>query len=332
MAFKGWEKVRIKTDRGEMVEGIAPVIISASRSTDIPAFYAKWFINRLNAGYVRWINPFNRRSQYVSFEKARLIVFWSKNPAPIMKYLREIDERGINYYFQFTLNDYEDEGFEPNVPPLKERISTFKELSDMIGKEKVIWRFDPLILTKELDVKKLLDKIYKVGSKIHRYTDKLVISFADIGIYAKVRRNLKKANINYIEFDRKTMEEIAESIQRINKEWGLEIATCAEEVDLDKYSIKHNKCIDDELIIKLFRKDRKLMEFLGVEEKEFLFPVKRDYLKDKGQRKFCGCIVSKDIGQYNTCGHLCVYCYANYSKEVVLRNLGRHDENSDSIV
>ena len=153
-------KITIKTDSCESVEAVAPIIISASRSTDIPAFYAKWFLNRLEKGYCVWYNPFNRQKMYISFKRCKVVVFWTKNPKPIIPYLSELDKRGIHYYFQITLNDYEREGFEPNVPPLKERIETFKQLSKLIGKEKVIWRFDPLILTSELTSRKLLNRIY----------------------------------------------------------------------------------------------------------------------------------------------------------------------------
>lgn len=342
MAFKNWDKVQIKTDDGKIIEGIAPIIISASRSTDIPAFHSKWFVNRLNKGYVKWTNPFNQVPQYVSFEKTRVIVFWTKNAEPILPFLKEIENKGINYYFQFTLNDYEKEGLEPSVPKLDERIATFKKLSNIIGKNKVIWRFDPLILTDKISVEQLLNKIENVGNAINDYTNKLVISFADIEQYAKVKRNLTAAGFNYKDFDTNNMEKICEGIQKINEPWGLEIATCAESLNFEKYNIKHNKCIDDDLLIKLFRNDTVLMDFLcpkkekkvglsafgGGSEPEIIC----DNLKDKGQRKECGCIVSKDIGQYNTCGHLCVYCYANYSEKVVRKNLSeRQTDTGESI-
>ena len=146
----GANSVYIINDKGERVEATAPVIISASRSTDIPAFYAKWFFNRLAKGYCAWYNPFNQQKMYISFSKCKVIVFWTKNPKPIIPYLHILDEMGIHYYFQVTLNDYVNEGFEPNVPSVVQRVKTFKQLSDMVGKEKVIWRFDPLIVTPEI--------------------------------------------------------------------------------------------------------------------------------------------------------------------------------------
>lgn len=342
MAVKNWDKVDIKADDGKILDGIAPIIISASRSTDIPAFHTKRFIDRLNRGYVKWTNPFNQVPQYVSFEKTRVIVFWTKNAEPIIPFLQEIKNKGINYYFQFTLNDYENEGLEPSVPKLEERIATFQRLSKMIGKDKVIWRFDPLILTDKIGVEQLLNKIEKVGTAIHDYTNKLVISFADIEQYAKVKRNLMAAGFKYRDFDKDSMEKICEGIQKINEKWGLEIATCAEGLNFDKYKIEHNKCIDDDLMIKLFKDDIVLMDFLGVKKENrgglsafgiISEPeIIRDNLKDKGQRKECGCAVSKDIGKYNTCGHLCVYCYANYSKNAVLKNLAeRQKDTGESI-
>ena len=151
-------KAYIKRDNGEVVEASAPVIISASRATDIPAFYAKWFMNRLRAGYCIWYNPFNQKPMYISFAKTKVVVFWTKNPEPMIPFLPELDKMGIHYYFQVTLNDYVNEGFEPNVGPVEHRVEVFKRLANLIGKEKVIWRFDPLIVTPKLTARQLLSK------------------------------------------------------------------------------------------------------------------------------------------------------------------------------
>lgn len=331
MVFKSWDKISIRTDDGGIKEGIAPVIISASRSTDIPAFYAKWFINRLKNGYVKWINPFNQKPQYVSFEKTRMVVFWSKNPKPLIPFLEELDGKEINYYFQFTVNDYDSNGFEPNVPLLAQRIATFKQLSVKLGKQRVIWRFDPLILTDTIGIDELLVKIRNVGEQLKGYTEKFVFSFADIEIYKKVQNNLKRKKIVFKEFDTQSMLDIAQELELLKDRWGIKVATCGEKIDLGKYKIEHNKCIDDELMIKLFTKDSELMDFLGY-EKGLVDLHKIVNLKDKGQRKECGCIVSKDIGMYNTCKHLCVYCYANTSEKAVCTNIGKHDNSKDSII
>lgn len=327
-----WNKVEINTECGETVLAQTPIIISASRSTDIPTFYGDWFVDRWKASYLKWINPFNRVPLYVSFKNTRVVVFWTKNPKPFFKHLDFLDNNIPNYYFQYTLNDYDKEGFEGKVPRLEKRIEIFKELSTKIGKDRVIWRFDPLFLTTELTVVDLLLRLENIGNQLYKYTSKLVFSFADISIYNKVANNLKKENIDYIEFSSETMIQFAEGIQKLNKKWNLEIATCAEKFDLKNYGISHNKCIDDDLMIKLFSHDKKLMEFLGVEYVEpSLFDSckveKVKKLKDKGQREACGCIMSKDIGEYNTCPHECVYCYANTSKELALKNYKNHTSN-----
>jgi DNA repair photolyase len=332
--FKGWERKDIHIDTG-LIQAITPVIITASRSTDIPAFYPEWLINRIEAGYVKWINPFNHLPLYVSLDNTRLIVFWSKNPAPILEYLPLIDKKGINYYFQFTLNDYEDEGLEPNVPPIEERIETFRKLSSMIGKEKVVWRFDPLVITHTMDVNQLLDKVKRVGDSVYQFTEKLVISFIDILKYKTVNKRLSKHHIQCREFTQELMRETAKGISKLNDRWGLDVSTCAESIDLSHYGIHHNRCVDDRLIRRVFHEDKDLIAFLDNYGETMNITEKVNSishpLKDKGQRKSCGCIVSKDIGQYNTCGHLCLYCYANYSDKGVIRNMERHTTESDSI-
>jgi DNA repair photolyase len=348
--MKIWKEVPLKTDCGEIKMAISPLIISASRSTDIPAFHSDWLISRLKSGYACWMNPFRPANPtYISFQEARLFVFWSKNPRPMIQHLSFLDQLGLNYYFQYTLNDYEKEGFEPNVPPLENRIATFIQLSDLIGKEKVIWRFDPLLLTGQLTVKELLRRIREIGNQLVSHTDQLVFSFADILSYHKVQSNLikettlfDKSNIKLAEFNNSQKHEFAAGIQQILQDWILinpdfKIATCAEDIDLERYQIIHNKCIDDELIVQLFSNDSKLMGFLGAKAKEpVLFDedvrTRKPGIKDKGQRKACNCIVSKDIGAYNTCHHLCVYCYANASPEIVRENLKELRTDSESIL
>jgi len=322
---------------GELVEAQAPIIVSASRSTDIPAFYSDWFIDRLKEGYVKWKNPFNGIPLYVSFQNTRLIVFWSKNHKPIIKHLDYLDEMQLNYYFQFTLNDYDLERLEPNVPNVQSRIETFIELSEKVGKEKVVWRFDPLILTDKVGVNELLQKVENIGNHLKSYTDKLVFSFADINIYKKVQGNLRNSTIPYLEFTEQTMNEFADGLQHLNKKWNFELATCAEQISLEKYGVSHNKCIDDELIKKLFPHDSILMDFLGYTPPTLdLFSVAEPIapyfknLKDKGQREYCGCIISKDIGEYNTCPHSCEYCYANANKKVALANWELHKKSPNN--
>lgn len=301
---------------------MSPVIVSASRSTDIPAFYADWFLERLKAGYSVWVNPFNQARYRVSFADTRMMVFWSKNPRPLLERLDEVESLGFKqYYFQFTLNDYVAEGLEPNVPPVAERIDTFRRLARRIGKERVIWRFDPLLLSGSLTVDVLLEKIASIGHELQGATEKLVFSFADIQAYRKVGKNLSGTNCR--EFSSEEKIEFAKGLRDVNLSLGLEMATCAEDIDLSEYGIKHNKCVDDDLMVRLFHDDAKLMDFIGAEYDMIDGWTIKKSRKDKGQRKACGCIVSKDIGAYNTCPHLCRYCYANFSDTMVMRNWSR---------
>ena len=331
-----WKKQKITLKDGTVTEAQAPVIISASRATDIPTFYSDWFVSRWEAGYLKWTNPFNNKPLYVSFANTRLVVFWTKNPRPMFKYLDYFDKNIPNYYFQYSLNDYDKEGYEAKVPNVESRIKTFIELSKRLGKKRVVWRYDPLLLTKEIDVEELLRRVKKIGDQLHPYTEKLVFSFADIATYKKVQNNLNKEQVPYIEFTPETMDAFAKGIAEINKEWGLELGTCSEKIDLEQYGIVHNKCIDDDLMCELFSDDKELMEFLGVKiEEPSLFEserkvTKKRNLKDKGQREDCGCVMSKDIGQYNTCPHECNYCYANTSKELAKKNYKMHLEHLES--
>lgn len=345
-----WEKGRILLENGLFADAQAPEIISASRSTDIPAFYCDWFFARLKKGYSAWTNPFNGVKGYISYAKTRFIVFWSKNPKNLIPHLDYLKERNINCYIQYTLNDYDEEILEKGVPMVSERIETFKKLVSKLGKGHVIWRFDPLLLTDTINIEILLKKIEGIGDQLVGYTDKLVFSFADILSYRKVKANLEVSHINYREWSIPEMDEFAARLSKLNKKWGFTIATCGEKIDLDKYGITHNRCVDDDLMIRIAWPDAVLMKFLGVEihEKqsglfgddtipagaiildEGHYAINKKNNKDKGQRQFCGCIISKDIGEYNTCPHLCEYCYANSSKEAAIRNWQMHKKNPES--
>lgn len=342
-----WQKIKIRRENGELVEAQAPIIVSASRSTDIPAFYADWFFHRLQVGYSAWTNPFNGVKSFVSYEKCRFIVFWSKNPEPLLKHLDELNEQNIGCYIQYTLNDYVAEGLEKNVPSLEKRIDTFKQLVDRLGKGRVIWRFDPLILTDKISLEDLLHKVENIGDQLQGYTEKLVFSYADIATYRKVKSNLDKNHVCYQEWTVPQMEEFAKRLSELNQKWHYELATCGEKIDAKQYGIHHNRCVDDDLMIRFAYKDKALMDFLGVEVKtventlfgtepipanaimlnETQYAIKKKNNQDKGQRQFCGCIVSKDIGEYNTCPHLCEYCYANASKEIAERNYNQRKQN-----
>lgn len=286
------------------------MIVSVSRRTDIPAFYSDWFFNRVKAGFVDVINPFNaKQANRISLDKDNVecFVFWTKNPKPMLNKLDLLD--GFNYYFQFTLNSY-GKDLEPNVPiKSKELIDTFINLSKMIGKEKVIWRYDPIILTDKYTIDYHIKYFELLAEKLHNYTEKCVISFLDL--YKKTERNLKNIILDELTADK--MDYIACEFSRICKKYNLKLATCCEQIELSKYDIIHNKCIDDELIERISGKK--------------LLNKKRD-----GQREACGCIKCNDIGAYNTCLHNCKYCYASYSSDLIKVNVQHHDKLSSVLV
>lgn len=341
-------KISLTLPDGSQVEAQAPVIVSASRSTDIPAFFSDWFFRRLKEGYSLWKNPFNGKSLYISYAHTRFIVFWSKNPRPLLHYLDELKQRSLGCYIQYTLNDYCSEGFEKNVPSVEERLDTFLALSEQLGKSGVIWRNDPLLLTDRTDMDTLLKKVERIGNVLHNHTEKLVFSFADIT--PRVAANLKRENIHWLQWTTESMEEFAAALARMNEKWGLTLATCAEAVNLERFGVEHNRCVDDELIIRRAHSDRVLMQHLGVrveqESAGLLYPVplpagairlenglyaiRSRKLSDRGQREHCGCIKSKDIGEYSTCMHFCSYCYANIGERAVLKKYAEHRRNCDA--
>ena len=282
------------------------MIISASRRTDIPTYYSQWFYNRIKEGFVLVRNPMNIHQISkinLSPDVVDAIVFWTKNPAPMIERLDEIKD--YNYYFQFTLNSYGTD-IEANVPNKNDKvIPTFKKLSDKIGKEKVIWRYDPILLNDKYTVDYHIEFFDKLASMLSNYTEKCVISFIDS--YTKISKALKENNIN--EPTMIEMHTIAKSFSEIARKYNLKLTSCAEKVDLSQYGIEHGKCIDDKLI-----------------ERIAGFSLNVD--KDKNQRLECGCVASVDIGMYNTCKNGCKYCYANYSEKQVDNNFIKHDPQS----
>jgi len=281
------------------------MILSVSRRTDIPAFYSEWFLNRVRDKYVYVRNPFNPNqisNVNISPDVVDCIVFWSKNPAPLMKHLDELNEMNYKYYFQFTITPYSND-LEVNLGDKEKIVNTFIKLSEKIGKEKVILRYDPILITDKYNYNFHFEALEKICEKLNVYTEKIIISFLDD--YKKVSRNMK--GINLKEMD---MRYIAENFAKIAEKFNVPIETCAEGIELKEYGIKHAKCIDGDLIeriigCKIMNKD------------------KRD-----GNREYCGCMKCIDIGEYDTCIHNCLYCYANVNKKVALNNYKLHDPKS----
>lgn len=285
------------------------MILSVSRRTDIPAVYSDWFFNRLRDGVVLVRNPMNTHQVsriHLSPEGIDCIVFWSKNPQPMLARLDELKE--YSYYFQFTINAY-GEDIEKHVPPLDARINTFKELSDKIGPERVIWRYDPILLTNQYSEEFHLDRFAYIADNLKSYTKQCVISFVDT--YKKLQRSFAAEHIT--EMNEREILKISSAMAQIGSTNGICLKTCSEKIDLSYMGIEHAHCIDENLITQLIGKSLKTA-------------------KDRNQRKECGCVSSVDIGQYSTCTNGCSYCYANYNETSTQRNHLAHRDDSPLLV
>lgn len=294
---------------------IHPVIISASRATDIPAFYMDWFLRRFKEGYIIWKNPYRQTMrQKVCFDKTRAVVFWTKDPGAIIPRLEEIDSLGLHYNVQVTLNDYEGFGYELRVPPLARRISDLQELSRRLGPHRVVWRFDPLLLSEKLSLQALHHRIDSLFAALGPFCERMVFSFIDISGYRGVTRNMKTYGLTDVrEFTHEEKIETARFLQQCAARYGTLVMGCCQELDLSSFGIVPGRCIDD----RLFRR-------LAVSDPDFLNWLERGATKDKGQRDHCTCIVAKDIGEYSTCLHQCRYCYANRRDEEVMARYHLH--------
>jgi hypothetical protein len=283
-----------------------PQILSVSRATDIPAFFLKDFFEELENGFCFRKNPYNKKEYLIRFDKVRFIVFWTKNPEFILPYLPVLQSKNIEFYIQCTLNDYEKENFEPGIPTLGKRIRNFIEISEHIGNEKIIWRFDPLILTKKLSIKELTYRVFSIAEKLQNHTRKLVFSFADIQNYRHIKKNLADNNCSDCrEFSENEKTEFAENIGTFIPDFNMQAAACCEDIDLSDFGISRNRCIDGELIHRILKAGN--FDFSILENIKFAELLKK---KDKSQRKNCLCAPSRDVGNYNTCRFGCLYCYA----------------------
>jgi DNA repair photolyase len=285
------------------------LILSVSRRTDIPAFYSEWFFNRLKEGFVLVRNPMS----YHQVSRVKLtpdvidcIVFWTKDPGKMLGKLHLLDE--YKYYFQITINPYE-QHLERRVSRPDKVIKSFQELSSKIGTDRVIWRYDPIILTKKMNLDYHTTNFNKIASILSGHTKRCIISFVDN--YRKTERNMK--SIVQEDITGEIMLRIGERFAEIGDKYNLKISTCSEIVDLSAVGIEHAKCIDDRFISQI------IGESLII-------------AKDKNQREECGCVTSIDIGAYNTCKHGCLYCYANFSENAMINNAKKHDKNSPMLI
>lgn len=279
------------------------MILSVSRRTDIPNYYSDWFYNRIKEGFLYVRNPMNYRQISeikITPDVVDCIVFWTKNPLPMIGRLDEIKE--YNYYFQFTLTGYGNDA-EPGLPDKRTAmIPIFQELSNKIGREKVIWRYDPVFFSGRYTVQYHLKAFRDIAEALTGYTEKCVISFIDI--YPKNKKNMESLSCKAL--DGIELKKFAKELSRIAHDNNIEIGSCAEKIDLDECGIVHNCCIDKALIEKITGSRLKVG-------------------KDKNQRAECGCIESIEVGTYDTCKTGCAYCYANRNEKSVEENSLKYD-------
>lgn len=281
------------------------MILNVSGRTDIVAFYSKWFINRYREGYVDVRNPFYPKNvSRIYFDDVDLILFCTKNARPIIPYLSEIKK---NIFFHVTLTPYKKD-VEPNVKDKKLVIKDIKELSKILGKDFVYVRYDPIFISDKYNIfyhVKAFDKLCKL---LNGYVNTIIVSFIDN--YKNVRKNEK--TLNFKEFTEEDYRIIGENFSKNAKENNIKVQTCFEEEDLIQYGFNKGECLSHELAYVLTGKKFK------------------NWTARKGEK--CKCVEMVDIGAYNTCNHMCKYCYANFNEKEVLSNIRNHDENSSLLI
>jgi len=287
------------------------MIISASRRTDIPAFYSEWLLKKLREGFVLVRNPMNyHQVSRIALSPATVecLVFWTKNPRAMMARLPEITRLGYPFYFLVTLTAY-DASIEKEVPPLSERLEIFQTLAAQIGPEKVIWRYDPILFTGRWSADFHREAFAGLAESLSGFTLRCIVSF--LQMYRKCERNMKGLDLS----EPPVAERVAllRTLQSLSAAQGIQLQTCAQggelAAELAKAGIPPAKCIDGELVGRIARTETCAR-------------------KDTNQRKECGCRESIDIGAYNSCPHHCLYCYANSDRGSVARNFSAHDPDS----
>lgn len=279
------------------------MILSASRRTDLPAFYSEWLFHRLEKGCVMVRNPMNPRQVSkvaLSPDTVDCIVFWTKNPEPLMSKLDTIRRMGYEFYFQFTLNPY-DRKIERYLPEKNLLVKTLLRLSREIGRERVVWRYDPVILTDELTPDWHLRKFRRLCEQIGDSTEECIFSFVD-----RYKKNDGLARRLMREITPDEIEKISAGFAETAHKNGITLKTCCEAADLSRFGIEHGHCIDQDRIERL----------IGC-------PIRGS--KDRSQRPGCGCFQSIDIGTYDTCHHGCLYCYACTGDKAVRKGSENHN-------
>jgi hypothetical protein len=301
----------------EKEEGLEKVhtrnVISASRRTDVPAFHSRWFMCRLAAGFAEYRNPLNGQTYRVSLDPAnvRAFVFWTRNPSPLMRYLPELSRRGTPFYFLFTLTAYP-RSIERSTPTFGQAVKNFRRLASRIGPECVRWRYDPIVVSKEMNGDFHRQNFSRIARALAGATEVCIVSFLDM--YGKVKRNLAALE-DRTGFQREDIPPasrwaLASDLAKIGAGYGIRLLACCED-GLVRGAVEKACCVDSNLLDRIAPSEERL-------------PI-------RPTREECGCAASRDIGAYDTCPHGCVYCYANASPEAARRRYAKMEVNLPSL-
>lgn len=281
------------------------MILFASGRTDIPAFYSNWFINRVKAGFVDVRNPFNQKLvSRIYFSDVDLIMFCSKNPLPM---INKLDTLNVPVLFHVTITPYSKD-VEPNIPDKRLIIEGVKKLSLVLGIDNVVVRYDPIFLSDKYNVDYHIKAFDKLCKNLNGYINKIIVSFMDE--YKNVRSN--KNILKYRAFTREDYKKIGEAFSKSAHDNGMSVQTCFEDEDLTQYGFVKGECLSHELA--------------------YILTGKKFKSSNVRKEKKCECVQMVDIGDYNSCMHMCKYCYANYDEKAVSNNFERHDDNSSLLI
>lgn len=281
------------------------MIVSVSRRTDVPAFHFEWFMNRLRAGYALSRNPMCQKRVHripLTTSDVDLLCFITKNPSPCIPHLRKVMDMGYEMSFQITVNPY-GRALEPNVPPLDDVIESFRDVSRMIGSDRTVWRYDPVVFGKGFDIRFHIEMFEYIASRLQGYTERCVFSF--LGCYEKHEGLVMSGRLREVSGEERLS--FLESIPRLASRHGIEMSNCCPDSDLSGYGVATRGCVDAQAL------------------KEWGIPY------DAGRyavRDNCRCVKMVDIGAYDTCSHDCIYCYAN-RMDHVRRSSRRYDPKSE---
>ena len=283
------------------------MILNTGSRTDIPAYYSDWFYNRIREGYVLARNPYypTQITKYLlSPDFIDIMVFCTKNPFPMLDRISLLS--AFDMFWFVTITPYGEE-IEPHVPPKELVIKHFQELSKLIGKDRISWRYDPVFVTDKYSVDYQVEQFCKMAKELAGYTNQCVVSFIDL--YEKTKRNFHGIR----SVTNQEQQELIGAFSEAAGENGLQIHLCCENASLVRENVDADGCMSKAVLEKA----------LG---------CKLNVPKKKMARKECSCLLGADIGAYNTCGHGCLYCYANYDKKTVMRNMKLHHASSPLLI